>query len=358
MPDTAKDRFSRLLFYGLVLLVGYLAFQVLSPFLGPLAWAAVFAMMFYRVHLELAARIGPNRSALVTTLMAAVLIVAPAVLLVSVLAREVPQVIAYVQQASLSAPDQIEQIWQMVRSRVPIPLPEDPTALLREGVQRGLALLAPAAGGVVADILAMLGSLFVMLFALFFLLRDGHTLGRQIRDLLPLPERERDRLMSETRDLVIASVGAGLLVAAVQGLIGGIAFWLLGFNAPVIWGVATAFCSLIPVVGSALVWVPAALWLLFSGEATRGVILIAVGVLAIGMADNVLRPILLSGRTSASGLVVFLGLLGGVSAFGFIGLVIGPIVLVTAGSLLNAFTRPEAPILASDPEARQTESRS
>ena len=156
-----------------------------------------------------------------------------------------------------------------------MPLPEDPTALLREGVQRVLAFLAPAAGGVVADVLATLGSLFVMLFALFFLLRDGHTLGRQIRDLLPLPERERERLMSETRDLVIASVGAGLLVAAVQGLIGGIAFWLLGFNAPVIWGVATAICSLIPVVGSALVWVPAALWLLLSGEVTRGVILVA-----------------------------------------------------------------------------------
>jgi predicted PurR-regulated permease PerM len=358
MSDTAKDRFSRLLFYVLVLVTGYLTFQVLSPFLAPLAWAAVFAMMFHRVHLELAARIGPNRSAAVTTLMATVLIVAPTVLLVSVLAREVPQVIDYVQRVSLSAPDQIERIWQVVRSRIPLSLPEDPTALLREGVQRGLAFLAPAAGGVVADVLATLGSLFVMLFAMFFLLRDGHTLGRQIRDLLPLPERERERLMSDTRDLVIASVGAGLLVAAVQGTIGGIAFWLLGLNAAVIWGVAIAFCSLVPVVGSALVWVPAALWLFLSGDVTRGVILVVVGVLGIGMADNVLRPLLLSGRTSASGLVVFLGLLGGASAFGFIGIVLGPIILVTAGSLLNAFTRPDPPILASDPSPRVTESQS
>ena len=113
----------------------------------------------------------------------------------------------------------------MVRNRVPISLPEDPTALLREGIQRGLGFLAPAAGGVVADVLATLGSLFVMLFALFFLLRDGQALGRQIRDLLPLPERERERLMAETRDLVIASVGAGLMVAAAQGLIAGLAFW-------------------------------------------------------------------------------------------------------------------------------------
>jgi predicted PurR-regulated permease PerM len=356
MSDTAKDRFSRLLFYVLVLLTGYLAYRVISPFLAPLAWAAVFAMMFYKVHVELTGRIGPNRSALVTTLLAAVLIVAPGVFLVSVLAREVPQVISYVQQASLSAPDQIERLWAILRSRVPVSLPEDPTALLREGVQRVLAFLAPAAGGVVADVLATLGSLFVMLFALFFLLRDGATLGRQIRDLLPLPERERERLMSDTRDLVIASVGAALLVAAVQGLIGGIAFALLGFNGPVLWGVATAFCSLVPIVGSALVWVPGAVWLLLSGDVVRGVVLIVVGVVGIGMVDNVLRPIFLSGRTSASGLVVFLGLLGGVSAFGFIGLVVGPIVLVTAGSLLTAFTRTDAPIVLPDSAPPATES--
>ena len=102
-----------------------------------------------------------------------------------------------------------------------------------------------------------------------------------------------------------------------------------------------AFCALIPVVGAALVWVPAALWLLLSGDVTRGIILFVVGVGGIGTADNVLRPLLLSGRSSGSGLVVFLGLLGGVAAFGFIGLVLGPIVLVTAGILLDAFSNPE-----------------
>jgi len=126
-----------------------------------------------------------------------------------------------------------------------------------------LGFLAPHAGAVVADLFATLGSLFVMLFAMFFLLRDGHTLARQVRDLLPLPETARDRLMTDTRDLVVASVGAGLMVAAVQGAIGAVSFWLLGINAPVIWGVVMALCSLIPLVGAALVWVPTAL---ISGE--------------------------------------------------------------------------------------------
>jgi predicted PurR-regulated permease PerM len=306
-------------------------------------------MMFHRVHLELARRIGPNRSALVTTLMAAVLIVAPGVILISVLAREVPQVIDYVKSLSVSAPAQIDRVWEILRARVPLGLPEDPMILIQQGIQRVLAIIAPAAGGVVADLLAMLGSLFVMLFALYFLLRDGESIGLQIRSLLPLPEHERERLMADTRDLVIASVGAGLLVAAIQGLISGIAYWLLGVKEPVVWGVATAFCSLIPVVGSALVWVPVSLWLLLAGDVVRGVILLAVGVIGIGMVDNILRPLVLAGRTSASGLVVFLGILGGASAFGFIGLVLGPIILVTAGSLISAFTRPVRPVVLAEP---------
>jgi predicted PurR-regulated permease PerM len=117
-----------------------------------------------------------------------------------------------------------------------------------------------------------------------------------------------------------------------------------------------AMCSLIPLVGAALIWVPTSLWLMFSGEVTRGLILALIGVLGISMADNILRPLLLAGRTSASGLVVFLGILGGAGAFGFIGLVLGPIILVTAGSLLRVFTRPEivesptSPLVATTPK--------
>lgn len=341
MSHTIKERFQHLLFYGLVFLMGYLAYLVLQPFLASLAWAVVFALMFYGVHMELVPKFGRNRAALATTLMAGVLIVAPAVTLLSVFAREVPQVVERVRTVTPTSPEQITRVWQVIRGRSPVDLPEDPTALLREGVQRALAFLAPRAGGVVADAFATLGSLFVMLFSLFFLLRDGDALGRQVRELLPLPDRERDRLMTETRDLVIASVGAGLVVAATQGTIGGVAFWLLGIGAPVIWGAVMALCALIPVVGAALVWVPAALWLLFAGEIVRGVILVLIGVFGISLADNILRPLLLAGRTSASGLVVFLGILGGAAAFGFIGLVLGPIILVTAASLLRVFTRPE-----------------
>jgi predicted PurR-regulated permease PerM len=140
---------------------------------------------------------------------------------------------------------------------------------------------------------------------------------------------------------VIASVGAGVLVAVAQGTIGALAFWLLGLGAPAFWGVVMAFCSLIPVVGAALVWVPAAAWLLLSGSIGKGIAMVAVGALGISMADNVLRPLLLSGSTQVNGLIIFFGLLGGVAAFGFIGLILGPVILVVTGNLLKMFARPD-----------------
>jgi predicted PurR-regulated permease PerM len=112
-----------------------------------------------------------------------------------------------------------------------------------------------------------------------------------------------------------------------------------------------AFASLIPVIGAVIVWLPAALWLLFSGDITRGLVMIAVGALGIGLTDNILRPLLLAGRSSVNGLVIFFGLLGGVAAFGFIGLVLGPIVLVVTVRLLRMFARPDLvrePLIETD----------
>jgi predicted PurR-regulated permease PerM/uncharacterized protein YndB with AHSA1/START domain len=337
-PDPSSPRSP--LFYALMLLAGYLTYLIVGPFLAALTWAAIFAILFYRVQVALARRIGPGRAALVTTLLSAIIIVGPALTLLSVLAREAPQAITYLQETSRTVPAQIERIWDAIRQRSPVALPEDPTALLSQGLQRAVAFLAPRAGSLLADFFATLGDLFAMLFALFFMLRDGEAMARAVRDLLPLTDADRDRLLRDTRDLVVASVGASMVVAATQGTIGAIAFWLLGLGAPVFWGVVMAFCALLPVVGAALVWVPAGLGLLVSGEIGRGVAMLLVGALGISMADNVLRPLLLSGRASVSGLVVFFGLLGGVAAFGFVGLVIGPIILVTTGNLLKMISRP------------------
>lgn len=349
---SGHDRFGQLLFYSIVLLVGYLAFLVVRPFFASLAWAAILAMTLNPLRRWLLRRLRPAQAALVTTLAAAVVVVGPVATLVSLLANDIPAVVEFIQRLPEQAtPDRVRRLWELIRERSPIRLPADPTAIFGQAAQSIVTFLAPRVGGFVADVAATLGSLFVMLFALFFIVRDGDRLGDLLRRLLPFPDYERERIISETRDLVIASVGAGLTVALVQGGIGGLTFWFLGVGAPVVWGAVIAICSLIPVVGATLVWVPVALWWLLSGEVLRGVILVAIGAGVIGLVDNVLRPVLLSGRTSVNGLIVFIGLLGGVGAFGFVGLVLGPIVLVTAGTLVDALTRPTRPELIATSES-------
>jgi predicted PurR-regulated permease PerM len=340
MDRSNADRFRDLLFYAVVLLIAYLAFTVIQPFLAPLAWATIFALTLNPLRQQLTARIGAPRAALVMTVGTAILIVGPLALFVSVLAIEIPNAIDYLKALPQTAlPERIQGAWDALRRQTPFALPPDPTTLVSDAAGRAVTFLAPRVGNVLADVAATIASLFIMLFALFFLLRDADKMADMVRTLLPFPEEQRDDLIKETHDLVIASMGAGLTVSAVQGVIGGIAFWALGAVAPVVWGVAVAVCSLIPAVGASIVWAPVAIFWLLSGEVMRGVILIVIGAGVIGLVDNVLRPVLLSGRTSVSGLVVFIGLLGGVGAFGFVGLVLGPIVLVIFRSLLSALTR-------------------
>lgn len=346
--------FGQLLFYGVVLLVAYLVYLVIQPFLTSLAWAAILAMTFNPLRRRLIGRLSPARAALATTLTACVVIVGPVATVLSLLAADVPEAVEFVQRLPEQAtPERIQRVWDLVRERSPVPLPADPTELVRDAAEKVVGFLAPKLGGFVADVAATLGSLFVMLFAMFFMVRDADRFDELIARVLPFPEHESQLLVSETRDMVVASVGAGLTVAFVQGVVGGVTFWALGAGAPLVWGTAIAICSLIPVVGATLVWVPVAIWWLMSGEVARGLILVGVGAGVIGLVDNILRPILLSGRTSVSGLVIFIGLLGGVGAFGFVGLVLGPLVLVIAGTLMTALTRPRHVII--DPAATDTE---
>lgn len=340
MRDLAVAPRQRPLLYMLVLLSAYLSWLVLGPFVVALTWAAILAVLFSGLQHRLAARVGRARAALATTALAGTAVLLPTGLFLSALATEVPHAATYLQQSGADAPRQVRQGWDSIRRRVPVALPENPTALLGDAAQRAITFLAPRVGSLAADAVAAIGDLVAMLFALFFLLRDGDMLARRLQDALPMHPSDSERLLRETREMVVASVGAGAVVAVAQGMIGGVAFWALSIGPPLFWGCVLAFASLLPVVGAALVWVPIGIALVLTGDAWRGVALLLVGSLGISMADNVLRPWLLSGRTQINGLVIFFGLLGGVAAFGFIGLVIGPIILVVTHSLLEIVRRP------------------
>jgi predicted PurR-regulated permease PerM len=176
----------------------------------------------------------------------------------------------------------------------------------------------------------------IALFATFFLLRDANAIVRSVRRLLPMDVTVTEELITRTQDLIAVGVVSSLVVAAVQGLLGGIAFAALGLNAPIFWGVVMALCCLLP-FGAWVIWLPAAVLLAIDGSTTRALILAGLGLGIVSGVDNVLRPMLLSGKTNMNGLVVFVSLLGGMSVFGLLGLVLGPIVVMTALALLQTY---------------------
>ena len=338
--QTERERLNLIIFYGAILLLGYLAYKILQPFILPLAWAGVLALCAYPLFGKLEPRLGPARSATVSTIAVALLLILPTVLLAAALLKEAAQAVGVFQRAAedVQNHEKLMQAWAWAQAHLPLPPVDQIKTRLIGFAAQLTTLLATQAGAILQNTSIFLFKLFVTLFALFFFLRDSKPLGVAVRQLLPFEKNRQEQLISLTRDLVFAGTTTTLAVAVAQGIAGGIGFAVLGLNAPVFWGVVMGFCALVPVFGTALIWVPAAGWLMISGDWIRGLILIAIGIGVVGMLDNVLRPALMSGRSSMNGLLIFISLLGGVAAFGFIGLVLGPVVAASVISILQTGT--------------------
>jgi predicted PurR-regulated permease PerM len=336
-----RERVTTIFFYGVVLFLGYLFLRMLAPFFAPLGWAAVLAIFVYPWHERLAAEYGYARAAALSTLVVTVLIVGPGLVILTAFVQE--------SRAALSAVDRdafagqlalLEQGWNRIRGLIPGAQTIDLRSLIDEAISRTGGFLAARVGGLLADIVVLLFQLFVTLFALFFFLRDANTIMQEIRRSLPFEDLRRERMIRQTRDLVYASVAAGIVIASLQGLAGGVVFALLGLGAPVFWGVMMGFLAFLPFIGTWVVWVPAAISLMSTGQVVKGVVLAVLGVTIVGSIDNVLRPAILSGRAQMNGLLMFISLLGGVSVFGLLGLVLGPLVTAIVSGLFEAYAGP------------------
>ena len=333
-----RERVATVFFYGIVLVLGYLLLRIFAPFVGPLGWAAVLAIFVYPWHAQVVARFGKPRAAAVSTLIVTVLIVGPGLVLLTAFVRESRAALTGLDREAVAGQLAVaEYAWERVRALIPGAASTDLGTLVHETITRAGGFLAARIGGLLADLVVLLFQLFVTLFALFFFLRDADTIMREMRRVLPFEELRRERMIRQTHELVYASIAAGLMIAFLQGFTGGIVFALLGLAAPVFWGVIMGFLSLLPFVGTWVVWLPAALWLMATGHVAKGLILAAAGGLVVASIDNVLRPAILSGRTQMNGLLMFISLLGGVSVFGLLGLVLGPLVTAIVAGLFEAY---------------------
>jgi len=203
-------------------------------------------------------------------------------------------------------------------------------AASREALKRAASL----GGGVFLDALGSLVDFTIMLFLLFFFLRDGDALLARARLLIPLDEERKERLFRQLGGVTRAIVVGTSVTAILQGFLIGIGFSIASLPSPVVFGVLAALLSMLPVGGAAFVWGPAALWLFVDGRWGFGIFMLGWGLVLAGL-DNVLRPMLISGRARISALAVFLGVLGGIPAFGAIGVILGPVVLSLALALIE-----------------------
>lgn len=343
---TTSDRLTTVLSYGVLLLLIYLVFRIYEPFLAALGWAAILVIFFYPMHDRLVRKLSARRAAVFSTMAVTILLIVPAISVTTLFVRQAVSISRGVQHSIVEehAP-MVAKKWAWIAQHVPGLDPNaNITAMVEQGVQKEAGFLAERIGTILGNIVAFLFDLFVMIFAMFYFFHDADQYIHGIRSILPFDSEHRDAMMTQTRDLISASVTTSLVLAALQGVIGGLGFFLVKLPAPLFWGVAMAFFSLVPVVGSGLIFVPAALWLGFTGHWGLALLLLVICAGVSAIVDNVLRPLLLGGRTELSGLVIFISVVGGVGLFGMLGLVLGPILVATAAGVLAVYMeRPASP---------------
>lgn len=341
--NSVEDRF----FLLMLALVTLAFFWVLLPFYGAVFWGAVFAIIFSPLHLRLVRQMPTRRNlaAALTLLLILLLVIFPLSLISAMLVQETTLVVQRMQSGELSFSRFFQLVFDALPGWVTGLLDRfglTSLGLIKErltaSLTRGSQFIAGQALTLGQSTFDFLISFFVMLYLLFFLLRDGNVLAVRVKNTLPLAADAKRRLTVKFTTVIRATVKGNIVVAMVQGALGGFIFWVLDVHAPVLWGTLMAILSLLPAVGAALVWLPVAIYFLVSGSVAQGVTLIAFGVLVIGLVDNLLRPILVGKDTRMPDYLVLLSTIGGLSLFGLNGFVIGPVIAALFMASWDLFT--------------------
>lgn len=332
----------------LAMLVGVsLAFVLLmKPFIGPIFWAIAIALIFHPLQVFLVRKLGdrPNVNALITLTICMLIVVIPVLVLVTSLVAEGLGIYQKIQEGEIKPGEYIDQVNQsfpaiqafLAQFDINFSEIRDRVVSLFVG---GSQFLAKQALGIGQNTFQFFLGLALMVYLAFFLLRDGSKLIDLMIRALPLGDERERLLFAKFAEVTRATVKGNLLIAIIQGALGGIIFWILGITGALLWGVVMAIFSLLPAVGAALVWVPAAIYLAAVGDIIQAVVLTVFGVVVIGLADNILRPIMVGRDTKLPDYIVLLSTLGGLAMFGINGFVMGPLVAALFMAFWGIFIR-------------------
>ena len=330
-PSTPGSRALRVMLVIVSVALGW----ILLPFYGTILWGAITALLFSPLYRWLLFRLKQRRTpaALLTLLLVLLIVILPFALVTASLAREVTLIYEHLQSGELNPAFYFRGVFAA--------LPDWMTSLLDrfglvdfEALQRRLSsaltqasqFLATQALSIGQNTFEFIASLFITLYLAFFLMRDGEAVVNAIRRAIPLSSTDKEQLLDKFTTVIRATVKGNLLVAAIQGTLGGFAFWFLGVTGALLWAVLMIFLSLLPAVGAGLVWLPVAIYLFVTGSIWQSVALTAYGVFVIGLVDNLLRPLLVGKDTRMPDYVVMVSTLGGIAVLGINGFVIGPVI--------------------------------
>jgi predicted PurR-regulated permease PerM len=343
----SDDRFYPRLFAVLALgLLGLALLRIFEPFVLPILWSSLLALLFDPVNQWLRRRLR-GRAGLAAGLLttaAAILIAAPAVILVIVFMGQLSDLISKFEsvrgQYQISGPADIFQLPRIhgallwLEAHLPITSADIQTWIL-EGARKLLQGMAASGGTILLGVVGALVALLLTLFLLFYFLRDGREIAARLIGAMPIQSDHKALLEHQLVSVTKAVVLGTLITAVIQGTLVGVGFALVGFPSAVVFGAIAAGASLLPIGGTALIWGPGAIVLAAQGRWTAAILLGLYGVVIVGMIDNVLKPLFISGKAQISTLPVFFGVMGGLVAFGPIGMFLGPVVMALALALLR-----------------------
>jgi predicted PurR-regulated permease PerM len=332
-PHDAAIRLENRVLLVLLITVSVALGWILLPFYGTVLWAGVIALLFAPLHRWLLPRLRERRTpaALLTLLCAVLMVILPFSVLSTMLAREAMQFYALSQAGGWDSTHFLPRLYEQLPGwlvgtleRFGLADVDSLQQQLGAAMTQFSRFVASHAFDIGQGTFAFVAEVLVTVYMAFFLIRDGESLVDAVRRALPLAPEHRAELIEKFATVIRATVKGSLLVAAIQGALGGLALWFLGVRAALLWGVLMAFLSLLPALGAALVWVPVAIYLLVTEATWQGLVLIAYGVVVIGLADNVLRPMLVGRDTRMPDYVVMITTLGGMATLGVNGFVVGP----------------------------------
>lgn len=338
-----ENRFYYTFLIFLVLSLGYLTYQIISPFISPIMWAIVLSIVFYPVYAFVLKYVKLRSVASVMTLVIIfVILFGPVAYFSYLLSLEAMALVNRFQGGEVDLLDSIIKhpmvnnvinkilaLFHMTEEEFHRSIVEGITKLAREST----GILREGFGNIIVGGL----NFVLMLLSIFFFLHDGPFFIEKIGSFIPFSQKQREKLLGQTKDIVVSTIYGGVAIAMGQGIIGGVAFALLGIPSPVVWGLAMFVASLVPLVGTFIIWGPAVVYLFFQAQYLKGVILFLVGMFAISSIDNILRPLIIRGKVKMPMLAIFFGILGGIKLFGLIGFIMGPLILALFVSVFEIF---------------------